>query len=258
MFPLWRRRAESEISPIGDRTWNQVASGHPLLTGFGPTELDRLRSRVDRFLAHKRFTGADRFRIDEAVRLTVAIPASLLTLNLDPAEYQNWRTIIVYPGGFSVRRREHDDAGLVHEWDEARGGEAWDRGPMVLSWEDVAGSAALDGYNVVIHECAHKLDMQNGDANGFPKLHGDMSARDWSRAFEQAYAHLCAEVDAGREDTDLDPYATESPGEFFAVASEAFFEVPDVLAEAYPAVYQQLAKFYRQDPYRRLPGPVLA
>jgi Mlc titration factor MtfA (ptsG expression regulator) len=254
MFPLWRRRSESEISPINDPTWNQAASGHRLLTGFGPTELNRLRSRVDQFLAHKRFTGADGFRIDEAVRLTIAIPASLLTLNLDSGYYGNWRTIIVYPGGFKVRLREHDDDGLVHEWDEARGGEAWDRGPMVLSWEDVAGSTTLDGYNVVIHECAHKLDMQNGDANGFPSLHRNMSARDWSRAFEQAYAHLCGEVDAGREDTELDPYATTNPGEFFAVASEAFFEIPGLLAGAYPAVYEQLAEFYRQDPLSRLPG----
>jgi Mlc titration factor MtfA (ptsG expression regulator) len=103
---------------------------------------------------------------------------------------------------------------------------------------------------VVIHEFAHKLDMLNGNANGFPPLHAGMSREAWAQAFTEAYKDLCRRVKAG-EDTDIDPYATEAPGEFFAVVSEAFFEMPDIVRETYPAVYAQLAEFYRQDPANR-------
>jgi len=107
--------------------------------------------------------------------------------------------------------------------------------------------------NVVVHEFAHKLDMLNGGANGYPPLHRGMDRRSWSEAFGAAYRDLCARVDAG-EDTVIDPYASESPGEFFAVLSEAFFELPDVVEAEYPRVYAQLAQFYRQDPLARLPS----
>jgi MtfA peptidase len=121
----------------------------------------------------------------------------------------------------------------------------------VLSWADVARSGEEDGVNVVIHEFAHKLDMLNGDANGFPPLHKGMDREAWSLAFEAAYSDFCNRVDAG-EYTDIDPYASESPGEFFAVLSEAFFEIPEVVHASYPTVYDQLRQFYRQDPLARL------
>jgi Mlc titration factor MtfA (ptsG expression regulator) len=121
---------------------------------------------------------------------------------------------------------------------------------VILSWADVENAGDADGVNVVIHEFAHKLDMLNGDANGFPPLHSGMSREAWGRAFTEAFKDLCRRVEAG-EDTDIDPYAAEAPGEFFAVVSEAFFEMPDIVRETYPAVYAQLAEFYRQDPASR-------
>jgi Mlc titration factor MtfA (ptsG expression regulator) len=137
----------------------------------------------------------------------------------------------------------------------------------VLSYEDVALSGdeaqRVAGYNVVIHEFAHKLDMRNGEANGFPPLHRGMSSQDWKAAFAPAYENFCARVDAAvrlsphraqaaLDSLPIDPYAAENPGEFFAVASEAFFETPDLLRPAYPPVYEQLRLFYRQDPLSRL------
>jgi hypothetical protein len=122
---------------------------------------------------------------------------------------------------------------------------------VVLSWADVQGADIDDGVNVVIHEFAHKLDMRNGDANGFPPLHADMQRQAWAQAFSSAYQDFCARVDEG-EDTRIDPYAGESPAEFFAVLSEAFFETPDVVCSEYPAVYAQLVQFYRQEPLQRL------
>jgi Mlc titration factor MtfA (ptsG expression regulator) len=122
---------------------------------------------------------------------------------------------------------------------------------MVLSWEDVEHSGQGEGFNVVIHEFAHKLDMKNGDANGRPPLHSGIEPAEWAREFQSAYDDLCRRVDGG-ENTAIDPYATESPAEFFAVLSEYFFEAPDLLQQAYPAVYEQLVRFYRQNLLARL------
>lgn len=130
-------------------------------------------------------------------------------------------------------------------------GEAWEQGPVILSWADVEAGHQRDGFNVVIHELAHKLDMLDGSANGHPPLHAGMSDSRWARVFTNAYRDMVRRVDGG-EDTTLDPYATESPAEFFAVVSEAFFELPRLLADEYPDVYGHLRDFYRQDPIRRL------
>jgi Mlc titration factor MtfA (ptsG expression regulator) len=130
-------------------------------------------------------------------------------------------------------------------------GEAWAGGPLVLSWDDVLHSGSGQGYNVAIHEFAHKLDMKNGAVDGLPPLPVGMSVAEWAAVFNRAYADFCRRAD-GDEDTAIDPYAAESPAEFFAVLSEAFFEMPDVLHGDYPAVYEQLKRFYRQDPLARL------
>jgi MtfA peptidase len=184
------------------------------------------------------------------MRLWVAVQACILILNLGLEYYRGWSGIILYPQQFVPRHQQVDEIGIVHEGDEPYAGEAWLGGPVVLSWADIQGTEYPDGVNVVIHEFAHKLDMLNGDANGFPPLHPGMSRAAWSQAFSAAYEDFCARVDAD-EDTDIDPYASESPGEFFAVLSEAFFEIPDVVQEEYPQVYGQLSSFYRQDPAQR-------
>jgi hypothetical protein len=115
----------------------------------------------------------------------------------------------------------------------------------------VAASGQADGFNVVLHEFSHKLDMLNGDANGFPPLHRGMDAAGWAHDFRTAYNDLCARVDAEKE-TAIDPYATTDPAEFFAVLTEIFFETPHTLHTEYPAIYRQLQQFYRQHPLARL------
>ncbi len=161
--------------------------------------------------------------------------------------YRGWLGVIVYPGDFIIPRKQMSEDGVVHEFDDEVAGEAWEGGPVLLSWFDRPEDA--DGMNVVIHEFAHKLDMLNGVPDGLPPLHEGMRRQAWIDAFEPAYADFCERVDAG-EDTFIDPYAAESPAEFFAVTSEVFFETPDVLRAEYPAVYEQLKQFYRQDPLR--------
>ena len=181
----------------------------------------------------------------------VAAQACVPILALGMEAYEGWRSVVVYPGGFVSRGSAVDEMGVEHEWEEARSGESWSHGPVVLSWEDVAASGLLEGYNVVIHEMAHKLDMLNGDANGFPPLHAGMDGAAWFRVFSDAFEDLCARLDAGRE-TGIDEYAAEGPDEFFAVTSEYFFEAPEVLDDWYPGVYAELRAFYRQHPLGRV------
>ena len=155
-------------------------------------------------------------------------------------------------GFFSAYRapaRDFRPGGVVTERIEERLGEAHGIGPVVLSWEDIG--MADGGYNVVIHEFAHKLDMANGAADGMPPLHSGMDRRAWAAAFREAYEGFCDAVDRGRE-TWLDPYAAHSPGEFFAVISEMFFTDPAETRRRYPEVYEQLKRYYRQDPASRL------
>ena len=129
------------------------------------------------------------------------------------------------------------------------------QGPVILAWPGVQESGQWHGYNLIIHELAHKLDMLNGDVNGLPPLHADMRLEDWSHSLQTAFDDLNAQLDADpAADTLIDPYAASCPGEFFAVCSEYFFSAPDLLLQAYPQVYRQLRLFYRQDPLQRLPA----
>ena len=142
---------------------------------------------------------------------------------------------------------------MLHEWEDELAGETFRGGPLVLSWAAVgeAGSVARGGVNVVIHEFAHKLDMRSGEADGMPPLHAGMDRAQWMKVLEEAYEGFCDAVDRGRN-TWLDPYAAEHPAEFFAIASEAFFEAPRELRRRYPELYAQFVLFYRQDPAARL------
>ena len=237
------------------------------MRGVTPAESEKLRGISERFLHSKRFAGTHELEVTEEMRVAIAAQACILVLELGEEWYEGWSDIIVYPAQFAPEREFVDDAGVVHVTRDAMAGEAWLGGPVILSYEDVAMAAdeeaRVAGYNVVIHEFAHKLDMRNGDPNGFPPMHRDMSAARWKEAFSQGYGDFCKRVDAAQalpvrraqaalDALPLDPYAAENAGEFFAVVSEAFFETPELLAPAYPAVYGQLRLFYRQDPQARL------
>jgi Mlc titration factor MtfA (ptsG expression regulator) len=219
----------------------------PFLAALSATQQEKLKSMVLLFLAEKEFAGAHGLDVSDAMRVSVAAQACLLILELGIDWYGGWTGIVVYPGDFRVRREEVDEDGVVHEWEDELAGEAMPRGPVVLSWD---ASANDPDMNVVIHEFAHKLDMLNGEADGFPPLHAGMDREAWKRTLEEAYAGFCDAVERGR-DTWLDPYAAEHPSEFFAVLSEAFFEDPAETRRRYPDFYEQLKLFYRQDPAAR-------
>jgi MtfA peptidase len=250
-FRAWRRNRILARAQLDQRTWRAVLERFPFAHGLSADERTRLQELTVLFLHGKRFSSAHGLRLTDAMRLHVTIQACILILNLGIEFYRGWSEIIVYPAGFVPRHQYTDEIGVVHEGDEVYAGEAWLDGPVILSWADVAETDYPDGVNVVIHEFAHKLDMLNGGANGYPPLHRGMARRAWVEAFDAAYNDFRLRVDRG-EDTVIDPYASESPAEFFAVLSEAFFELPDVVQAEYPRVYAQLSQFYRQDPRARV------
>jgi Mlc titration factor MtfA (ptsG expression regulator) len=250
-FARWRRTRILKHHLVPRSAFETAIEHLPILHGLSAAELDHLRETASLFLYGKSFAAAGGADIDEETQLKIALQACLLTLHLDESSYKSWNEIILYPDEFLRQHEEIDDAGVVHHSRDILAGESWLGGPLVLSMADVETSGLADGVNVVLHEFAHKLDMLNGDANGFPPLHRGMNSADWARDFSAAYADLCARIDTGKH-TAIDSYATADPAEFFAVLSEVFFETPAVLHREYPAVYQQMRLFYRQHPLARL------
>jgi MtfA peptidase len=244
-YRSWRRRRIMARSSIADHDWRRTCAGWPPLARLSSPDRARLRELVVLFLHEKVFESAQGLILTDTMRLTIATQACLPILNLGLGWYKGWTAIVVYPGGFVPTHTYEDGAGVVHTSREPICGESWQQGPVVLSWSDL--EAAALGYNLVIHELAHKLDMLNGTANGMPPLHRGMDARAWTRDFSQAYEDLEGRLSRG-EEVPIDPYAAEDPAEFFAVFSELFFEAPAVVIQHYPAVYRQLCDFYRQQP----------
>jgi Mlc titration factor MtfA (ptsG expression regulator) len=249
----WRRSRVLERSALPDALWSEAFAALPFLACLDAQERARLRALVVLFLDGKSIVGAGGHEVTALQRVIIALQACLLVLNLDLALYDGFENVIVYPGEFRPVREWEDEDGVVHQSDEPLAGEAMPQGPVVLSWPDVAASADWQtaGMNLVIHEFAHKIDMQKGEADGCPPLPPAMSAKTWKHAFTAAFEDFCARVERD-EDTSIDPYAAEHPAEFFAVLSEVFFADPRLLRAEYPKVYAQLALFYRQDPAARV------
>ncbi|ARP95910.1 zinc-dependent peptidase [Bordetella genomosp. 13] len=255
---------------IPQTLWRQVLSAYPFLSPLSEAEREALLARCAWVLASKNLNGAQGMEPTDFMRLAIAAQAALPILNLSPALYEGWDEIIVYPEGFAIPRRQTDETGIVHEYVEEAAGEAWDGGPVVLSWADPDPEAGA--FNVVIHEFAHKLDLQAGEADGMPSLaaHPELQPRTWRRVLEESYDRYVAaleaveaaippdvdpesvEADAWYASLPLDPYAATDEAEFFAVSSEHFFVDPAPLAEALPEWHALLRAYYRQDTLARL------
>ena len=253
-------RGTREPAAIPDALWDETLATLPFIDALCAEEKARLRAQCQDFLAQKEFTSAGGLELTDAMCVSIAAQGCLPILNLGLDAYRDWVGIVVYPDEFVIPRSVEDEFGVVHEYDDVASGEAWAGGPLLISWRDA--QMAGDGYNVVIHEFAHKLDMRSGEADGIPPLPDKASRRAWEATLLAAYDDFCARVDAATESGDasgeaffdatgLDDYGAESPGEFFAVMSETFFETPEVLQQTYPALYAQMRVFYCQDPVSR-------
>ena len=226
------------------------------MRGLDEARQQRLRGLAARFLERKAISPAHGLELDDADRVALAAHACLPLLRFGEHGLRGWSEVIVHPGAFRV---EHGRHGAPHEMDELevvedgfedREGESWQHGPMVLSWADLSAEIAEPeaGYQLVVHEMAHKLDALDGVMDGTPPLPRDWQ-RAWARDFGAAFAAINAELDADAEaETAIDPYAAEAPEEFFAVASEYHFTAPDLLRAAYPAVAEHLERFYGPPP----------
>ena len=242
-------RGRQEATRIPEELWQQTLASQPFLERLSADEIARLKQLCEDFLAEKEFSSAGGLELTDAICVSIAVQGCLPILNLGLSCYRGWVGIVVYPGEFVVPRVIEDEFGVVHEFDDIASGEAWEGGPVLISWDDaqMAGS----GYNVVIHEFAHKLDMLNGDADGLPPLPPGLTPQLWEETLLAAYDDFCQSVDDAEqrgEETRLDPYAAENPAEFFAVMSETFFEMPELLKEEYPELYALFCRFYRKDP----------
>lgn len=247
MIRRWLERLRPPAAEdIADAEWAALFARTRAFDALAPAERERLRALAARFLARKTFSAAGGHELERPQCIAIAALACLPVLGSGFDSLSGWREVIVYPGEFRVKREHHDEhSGVVTEGEDELIGEAWDRGPVVLSWADVATDLEhpFDGFNVVVHEIAHKLDMQDGAMNGMPRLRGDLSRRDWIEAMQPAYDALVNAVERGRE-TLIDPYAAESVDEFFAVTSELHFSDPATLRRAAPAVARLLARYY--------------
>lgn len=258
MFEWWHERKRAEIleAPFPD-TWHDVLRRNVAhYARLDEEERSRLRELTQVFIAEKHWEGCGGLTLTDEMRVTIAAQACLLVLELPHRMYRDVETILVYPSavrrpgrtpGVFVRSPElivHSDVGLL--------GEAHVRGPVILAWDRVLrdGQHPHDGHNLVYHEFAHKLDLLDGSADGTPPLASRAELAEWAKACERAFLALRAGTARGA-DTVLDAYGATNEAEFFAVATEHFFDRPRALREQLPALYAVLERFYRQDPAAR-------
>lgn len=242
------RPAPPDLDPS---IWNSVRREAPWIAALDDDRAARLRALTARFLQQKTITPLAGLALEPPQRALLAALCCLPLLEFGAEGLRGWSQLLVYPEAFRVNRSHTDAAGVMHEGDDELIGEAWEAGPVILSWADVQADLAEPdaGFCVAAHEIAHKLDALDGLLDGTPPLPRDWQ-RQWAHDFQAAYDALCAQVYAGR-DTVIDEYAAEAPEEFFAVASEYHFSAPQLLQETMPAVAAHLVRFYGPSPFAR-------
>lgn len=243
----WQEDRKLKRLSISASLWHEALGDWSVYRRYSESERSWLRETALRLLLRKHLVGVGGLEISDVMRLRIAGMAAVPVLGLGLEWYDGWQTLILYDGPFVADHSWQDEFGIVHQETSARSGEAWQRGPVVLSLQDVLAAGRHQGYNVVIHELAHTLDMRSASANGAPPLHYGMDAAAWKRDLSAAWDDLAHRAELGQR-LPIDSYALEDPAEFFAVLSETFFESPRSLQSAWPAVYGHLAEFYRQDP----------
>ena len=242
------RRNRLFASPLPSG-WEKILAQRVTLYRVMPADLRRqLHGLMNVFLHEKQFVGCGGLEVTNEMRAVIAAQACVLLLNRETDCYSDFQTIYVYPGTYIAREKRSD--GLLETLEtEVRAGEAWHRGPVVLSWEDVCAGAETPGggFNVVLHEFAHKLDEENDTDDGLPALSDAEQYKTWSNVLGEEFDALQSRVDR-EEPGVVDEYGAESPSEFFAVVTEAFFERPVQLHRNHPALYEEFRKFYKLDP----------
>jgi MtfA peptidase len=256
--PLWRarRRQQLRAQPLPDSWRADISGAMPIYSHIPAPLRDRLDGLVQQFIAEKEFVGCRGLEVTLPMKLAIAAQACLLVLGRSARVYEDLYSILIYPAAFLAPEEHRDEAGVVHHHERALAGQAWDTHRIILSWDDILAGAhsRADGFNVVYHEFAHYLDAEAGEVNGAPFLGDARLYERWARVMKNEFEQL-REAEARGEPTVLDPYGAENPGEFFAVATEAFFELPGELKAEHPDLYGELRSYYRLDPAGWLPSP---
>jgi Mlc titration factor MtfA (ptsG expression regulator) len=247
-----RRRERARRRPFSAEWEAITAENVPYFRHLSEAERAEMRGHIQVFLDEKRFEGCGGLYITDEIRVTVAAQACLLLLGRDTDYYPSLKTILVYPHPFTVKTHHKLAGGAIEDSVEARRGESWSRGAVVLSWDEVRRGAAdiHDGINLVLHEFAHQLDDESVHGDGAPALPRRSMYVAWARVLGGEYQHLIEDIASHRESV-LRAYGATNPAEFFAVATEAFFEKPAALRARHTELYEQLMAFYTQDPASR-------
>ena len=250
MFDFFKNRRREALlkQPLAEEERAVLAKNVPYLAELSGADRSELEGLVRIFVAEKHFEGCAGLELTDEIKLTIAAQACLLLLHRETDIYPNVDSILVYPSAYRVPTEQHDGL-VVLEENQARVGESWQRGLVVLSWDHALSGAAQphDGQNVVLHEFAHQLDGEDGPMNGTPILGARARYTSWAHVLGDEFDELSQRLHAGRR-SDIDPYGATNPAEFFAVVTEMFFEKPHALKKRHAELYAELAEFYRQDP----------
>lgn len=247
---LKRRRRRRILSKPFPESHREILEGQfPLYQKLPADAQASLKDLVMIFLAEKQFEGCRGFEVSEEIRVLIAAQACLLLIGNPDREYTKLKSILVYPRAYAAESEQISEGGIVTVSNHQVLGQSWEQGLVSLSWESTRRGAANmhDGRNVVIHEFAHQLDQEDGIANGLPVLRSRCRYAAWKTVLGEEYERLQDRVEKGRK-TIMDAYGATHPAEFFAVASECFFEKPKQLKQHRPELYRELQIFYGQDP----------
>lgn len=247
-LPRWRLR-RALARPLDGSQLAVIEDNVVQYRGMPAPLREQLQVLVKRFLHEKTFVGCAGLEVTEEMRVTIAAQACLLLLNRTTEVYPGLHAVLVYPGAFLVPRQQVEAGGVVTETRQDLLGESWGDGRVILSWDHVrrAGHEPEGAQNVVLHEFAHQLDSESGSTNGAPLLGSAERYRRWSATLARDFEALRRDTWWGQRDV-LDPYGASSPAEFFAVATESFFEQPHALAARHPALYEEFQRYFRVDP----------
>ena len=242
---LKKRRRKKILAQPWPESWSLFLNRNVRLTWrLSEAEMTKLQKLTQVFVAEKSWEGCDGLKVSEEMKVTIAATACLMLLGADQFYFENVRTVLIYPAAF---RRETSDGMLTGE--SHRAGEAWQSGPIILSWPDAlqGSSNEDDGRNLVIHEFAHALDGLDGHMGGNPIFSDPTDVLQWATVVDQEFAAL-VDARANHQRTLLDHYGATNTAEFFAVASETFFEQPSELRREHGELFELLKKYYQVDP----------
>lgn len=251
MFDFFKKqRRKKVLSKPFPPSWLEILkTKFPLFNKLPEEGRETLKSKMQVFITEKSYSGCQGFEVDDEVRVLVAAQACLLLIGNNQREYPKLKSIVIFPRQYISRSERISKHGIITKDEQMVLGQSWERGVVSLSWQSTKSGASnmFDGRNVVIHEFAHQLDQEDGAADGAPILRNRGRYTAWQTVLSKEYQRLRDKVDRGRK-TVMDKYGATHPAEFFAVASECFFEKPKQLKKRRPKLYQELRTFYGQDP----------